>query len=92
MQRVLSLLLVSHDVVPLIGDANADKQDIALLKRDIAIFSNLYDVAQSDLVRRECAILDAAFLCPGGVIDEHSAACDPCTSPVLHADSVVGPV
>jgi hypothetical protein len=39
-----------HDLVPLLGDADAHEQDVALLKRDITLGGNLFDVAQGDCV------------------------------------------
>lgn len=68
LQTVADLLLLVH-LVPGLGQADAEEEDIALLKADVAFAGDREDVVQRDHVLAQGVDADPSFLRPCQVVD-----------------------
>ena len=90
--RVGSLLFIGHDSFPFPGHAHTHKKDISFLKRDVAFPSYLQDIGQFHLVGGKSGVGDPFFRCPCRIVDQHPAAGNAFSRPVLQTNPIIAPV
>lgn len=90
--RVGSLLLICHDGLPFPGHTHTHEKDISFLERDVTFPSNLQNIGQFHLVGGKSGIGDPFFRCPCRIVDQHPAAGNAFSRPVLQTNSIIGPV
>ena len=78
--------------VPFLCKASSDEEYIALLKCDIALFRDLQDGLESDLMILQRRVLHPVLLSPRCVVNEYTTPSDALFRPVLHADPRVAAI
>lgn len=86
------LLLVGHDGLPFLGDSDANEKDVSFLECDVTFPGYFQDIGQFHLVSGKGAIRDPLPRCPCRVVDQHSAAGNTFSRPVLQTDPIVAAV
>ena len=71
--RILPFLSIGHYSIPFFRDANANEENVALLKGNIALLGNLQDIRQADLMSRECSVVNSLLFRPCSIINQYAA-------------------
>lgn len=72
---IISLFSVCHDSVPFLRNSDSDEEYVTFLESDVVLLGDFKNILETDLMRRERAILDPLLFGPCQIVNQYSTTC-----------------